>query len=188
MSKNGDMSLLEHMVREELKLPVKNLVLDLVLEISKEIPNNVNDLSPSRAQYLAGRFLKGMDMCAELCTIATRYEMQKEVLKKKEHGDAFLQRAKGQGLKTVKEKEAYADTDEDYLNACEVFHTAKAFRVRVDMLRRDFEKAHYHMRRLAENDVAINDKESVMDAEINWAKQQKVDNNNTTNTRRSWGE
>jgi hypothetical protein len=182
MSNKEGPSLLEFMVREQLGLPVSNLVMDLLLEIHKEIPTNVNNINASYAQYLAGRFLKGMDLCADLYSIAVAYELKKETLKKREHGIALLNRARDQGLKTAKEKEAFANTDEVYLEACEVFADAKAFRVLVEMRRRDFEKAHYLMRKISEEDIEMSDPSPQKDSEENWNKFQ------TNNKRKSWSE
>lgn len=177
---NKEITLLEHMIREQLGLPVSNLVIDQIIDIHKEIPNNVNNINPSYAQYLAGRFLKGMDLCAELYAIAISCELKKEVLKKKEHGDALLNRSKNLGIKTAKEKEAFANTDKDYLAACDVFADAKAFRILVEMRRKDFEKAHYLMRKVSEEDVEMNDKVPTRDAEENW------DNFQKSNKRKPW--
>ena len=190
MSTSKDLTLLEHLIREQLGLPVTNLVMGLIIEIHNELPNNVSDINPSYAQYLAGRFLKGMDLCADLFAIAVACEIKKEVLKKKEHGVALLSRSKSLGLKTAKEKEAYANTDSEYLEACDVFADAKAFRVLVEMRRRDFEKAHYLMRKISEEDVEMSDKVPAKDSEENWKNFQNTSENTdttiTTNKRRSW--
>lgn len=184
MAEKETFSLLEHMIREQLKLPVSNLVIDQIVEIHKEIPSNVSNLNPSYAQYLSGRFLKGMDLCADLYAMAVAYELKKESLKKREHGAALLRRAKEHGAKTAKDKESYANLDEAYLEAADIFADAKSFRILVEMRRKDFEKAHYLMRRISEEDVGIDDPVPTQDAEENWARQKEQ---KTNNNRRSWG-
>lgn len=155
ISSSTQMNSLEHMIREQLKLPVSNLILSTIIEISQEIPDNPNSLSPSNAQYLAGRFLKGMDLCGELYAIAVGYELKQEVLKKREHGFAFTVRSKNKGFKTAKEKEAYANTDDEYLAAADKYAEARMFRIRVEAMRKDFEKAHYLMRKIADEDSVL---------------------------------
>jgi len=182
MSEKSELSLLEYMIRKQLDLPVNNLVIDLIVEIHKELPTNVNDINPSYAQYLAGRFLKGMDLCADLYAIAIACELKKEVLKKKEHGNALLNKSKNHALKTAKEKEAFANTDEEYLDACDVFADAKSFRILVEMRRKDLEKAHYLMRKISEEDIEMSNTVPQRDSEENW------NNFQNKNKRKSWGE
>lgn len=184
MTEKEGLSLLEHMVREQLGLPVSNLVVDQIVEIHKDIPTNVSNLNPSYAQYLSGRFLKGMDLCADLYAIAVACELKKETLKKKEHGSALLKRAKEHGAKTAKDKEAYANLDESYLEAADEFADAKSFRLLVEMRRKDFEKAHYLMRKVSEDDLGIEDPLPTQDAEENW---ERVREEKTKSNRRSWG-
>lgn len=182
-------ALIEFMIREQLGLPVSNSVLDVVLDISRELPDNVNNISPVHAQHLAGRFLKGMDMCGELYALAVAYEIKKDVNRKKEHGSALLFRSRNNNLKTAKEKESYADLDETYLEACDKYAEAKAFRIRVEKLREDFEKAHYLMRKVSENDSESEGLASKFNVDSDSdvpVKEDKWDNFVSNNTRRPW--
>lgn len=183
-------SVLEFMIREQLGLPVSNSVLDVVLEISRELPDNINNVPPAHAQHLAGRFLKGMDMCGELYSIAVAYEIKRDVNRKKEHGSALLFRSRDNNLKTAKEKEAYADVDSIYLEACDKYAEAKAFRIRVEKLREDFEKAHYLMRKVSEGDSDLegltgkySNNDSGSDTPV---QEKKWDSFVSSNTRKPW--
>lgn len=184
-------SVLEFLIRDQINLPVSHSVLDVVLEISKELPDNVNNLPPAYAQHLAGRFLKGMDMCGELYSLAIAYEIKKDVNRKKEHGMALLFRSRDNNLKTAKEKEAYADVDAMYLESCDRYAEAKAFRIRVEKLREDFEKAHYLMRKVSEAD---RDSEGLTGKFVREdssqtnppAQEAKWDNFVSSNTKKSW--
>lgn len=178
-------SSLEYIIRNQLKLPVGELVLSTIIEISQEIPDNPNSLTPSNAQYLAGRFLKGMDLCGELYSIAVGYELKQEVLKKREHGLAFTIRSKNKGLKTAKEKEAYANTDVEYIAAADKYAEAKMFRIRVESMRKDFEKAHYLMRKIADEDGVLPSGQTSQSAPADDAEDSWGDWSNSNN-RKPW--
>lgn len=172
IEKKQGFSTLEAVIRDHLDLPVNDLILGEIIAISREIPENANNISPSNAQYLAGRFLKGMDLCGELYAISIAYELKMEVQKKREHGQAFILRSKNKGLKTAKEKEAYANTDEIYLEVADRYAEAKMFRVRVETMRKDFEKAHYLMRKISDqdNDLEGTELPSLPDNDNGWKK------------------
>lgn len=144
---------IEEMVRASLGLAPDTALINDIVEITKELPDNANAVSPSFAEYLAGRFLKGLDLCNELYALSIGYELKSEIFKKKAHGEAFIIRSKTKGLKTAKEMEAYANTDDLYVEAAEKHAESKMLRVLVENIRSDFEKAHYLMRKIAEKDV-----------------------------------
>ena len=148
----GGFSSIEDIIRDKLGLPPSDSILTEIIDISREIPNNINALIPTEASFLSGRFLKGLDLCGELYSIAIAYELKMEVNKKKEHGLALILRSKKHGFKTAKEKEAYANTDDVYIEASDRHAESKMFRVRVESMRKDFEKAHYLMRKVSEED------------------------------------
>jgi len=190
-TKNTGLSTLEHIIREQLGLPVSHLVLAEIVEISREIPENTNTLTPSHAQYLAGKFLKGMDLCGELYAISVGYELKMEVLKKKEHGLAFIVRSKNLGLKTAKEKEAYANTDDLYVEISDKYAESKMFRIRVESMRKDFEKAHYLMRKIAEGDSDLeatfsSDPGQSSPGDKKWQDWTDTNTNENSNKRKSW--
>lgn len=175
----------EYLAREYLGLPINNSIAKEVSEIAQLFPDNPNSLSPSYAQFLAARFLKGMDLCAELCAIAIGYETKLDIQKRREHGLALIDRSKNKGLKSVKEKEAYAFTDEQYISIAEKHADAKLFRIYVESKRKDFERAHYQMRKLADRDSDLEATEfnSISNDEDNDGWQNWSEN---SNKRKSW--
>lgn len=156
---SGDSSLsaIEEKIRAATGISDTQKVVVQLITISRQIPQNVNNLRPSRARELAGHFLKGMDLCGELYALAVNYELRMEIEKKKEFGAALFARAKGQGAKTQKEKESYAYTDALYLDAAYNHAEAKMFRALVEDKRKNFEKAHYLMRKVSEEDSVLPD-------------------------------
>ena len=166
---------LEKDIREQIGFTNAALVVGEIAKVSAQIPSSVTHLPSSRARELAGVFLKGMDMCGELCAIATAYEMKMDLLKKKEHAEAMVIRSNKFGCKTVKEKEAYADIDEGYIQAAEKYIRAKMFRTIVDNKREDFEKAHYLMRKVADSEIIGGHSDSPTDQENSSAKSSDPD-------------
>lgn len=148
----SDLESLERKLREQTGMPENRLIMRTILDISNEIPQNVNQITASYAEYLAGRFLHGMDLCGDLIAIAYRYEMHLETNAKKEWGSAYNVRAKMKGYKTGNDKKAYADTDDEYISAKEGYDDAKSFRIMVVNKHKMLEKAHHHMRKIAEQD------------------------------------
>lgn len=147
------LSSIEEIVRTSLGLEPNTQLIGQIVEITREMPANANAIGASHAEYLSGRYLKGLDLCNELYALSIGYELKSEIFKKKAHGEAFIIRSKTKGLKTAKEMEAYANTDDIYIEAAEKHAEAKMLRVLVENIRSDFEKAHYLMRKIAEKDV-----------------------------------
>lgn len=188
------LSSIEEMVRTSLGLDPSTEIIEQIVEVARELPDNANAISPSHAEYLAGRFLKGLALCNELCALATGYELKSDILKKKAHGDAFIVRSKSKGLKTAKEMEAYANTDDLYVEAAEKHAEAKMLRVLVENIRSDFEKAHYLMRKISEKDVEndyrkqeiSSDTSDESGEEDGWKGFLAEDSNTTKNKRTPW--
>lgn len=152
---NDNVALIETAIRQAHGQQTTNIIMHTLLAISQEIPENANNLTPEMAEYLAGRFLKGMDLCGELYALAVSFEMKMELNKKKEFSSAMLIRSAEMNLKTAKEKEMYAHSDEVYLDAANKYTTAKMFRLMVEEKKDAFYKAHYLMRKVSDKDVGI---------------------------------
>lgn len=147
---------LEGTIREANGLDAQYRVLGKLMEISREIPDNVNHLTPPMAEHLAGRFLKGLELCGELYSMAINHEMKMEVLKRKEFSQAMLIRTQGvPGIKTAKEKEIYAFSDDAYIKAADKYAEAKMFRVFVEEKKDSFSKAHYLLRKIVDRDQVV---------------------------------
>lgn len=147
---DSHLSVLESEVRKSHNLPLNHLTMRTLLDISREIPEDANSLNGPYAEFLAGRFLKGMDLCGELYSLAVSYEMKMDIAKKREFADAMIIRAVERNLKTVKEKEYYAHADGEYIEAAEAFAAAKMFRLLLEQKKDAFYKAHYLMRKIAD--------------------------------------
>jgi hypothetical protein len=144
---------IEAVIRQSHGMDGRHIVLKTLMEISREIPDNVNALTPPMAEHLAARFLKGLDLCGELYALAVSYELKMEVLKKRDFSNAMLVRsANVPGLKTAKEKEMYAFSDELYLQAADKYVEGKMFRLFVEEKKEAFSKAHYMVRKIVDRD------------------------------------
>lgn len=143
---------LEIMVRESAGVPINNLVMTKIIEISNEIPENVNQINSSFADYLAGRFLVGINLCGELASFASGHTLKMMSLKRKEYSTAYHVRAPQNGCKTVKDKEQYPYMDSEYIAADNKYIDAVIFEKMVEEKRDLLKKAHYHMRKLADKD------------------------------------
>lgn len=147
---------IEATIRRAHGMDAQNQVMGKLMEISREIPDNVNHLTPAMAEHLAGRFLKGLEICGELYSMAINYEMKMEIQKRKEFSQAMLVRSAGvAGVKTAKEKEMFAFSDEGYLAAAEHYAEAKMFRVFVEEKKDSFSKAHYLVRKIVDRDQVV---------------------------------
>lgn len=152
----GTVQTIEATIRRAHGLDAQQQVMTKLMEISREIPDNVNHLSPAMAEHLAGRFLKGLELCGELYSMAINYEMKMEIQKRKEFSQAMLVRSAGvQGIKTAKEKEMFAFCDDTYIEAAERYAEAKMFRVFVEEKKDSFTKAHYLVRKIVDRDQLV---------------------------------
>lgn len=121
-----------------------------IKDLSKMIPSaGVIDLNI--AEELATQFVRGADVCVELLSIAVRYEGRMITQKKKAWSEAMYIRAKEKELKTAKEKEAYADSDEEYLYWQEKAIDATAFKKWLENKYEVFVKAHHLSKSIFEN-------------------------------------
>lgn len=141
--------------RDAMGFPSDHLVLSEIIEVSDLIPKDVTTLNAAQAEYLAGRFLKGFEICGDLYAIAIGYESKTESAKKEAYNRALLTRAPQLGHKTAVDKSAYGFIDVDYLAADAKYNEAKMFRLFVAQKHQTFEKAHYHMRKLADREGNI---------------------------------
>lgn len=152
-----NLTVLETAVRKANGLPANNLIMGTIAAISCEIPENTTTLNPAMAEYLAGRFLKGIDLCGELYALAMSFEMQMELKKKREFSNAVIVRAVEHNIRTATEKKIYADADEIYLEAAKQYVAAKMFRVLLEEKKASFFKAHYLMKQILNKEIELDD-------------------------------
>ena len=154
LSTQGELALnLERTIRLTHNLQVNNLSADKILEISREIPENVTDLNASYAEHLAGRFLKGMDICADLYTLAISYDLRMDALRKSAFSKAMLVHAVERGISTAKDREQFAYSDPEYLQANEHCIEAKVFKTMLEEKKQVLSKAHHLMKNIVNNDA-----------------------------------
>ena len=156
----SDGEILERNIRESAGVGTTALILPEIVGIISEMPQDVTSLIPSTADYLAGRFLTGINLCGELLALALGHELKTDTLKKKEFSLAFHVRAASRNCRTIKDKEHYPYMDDAYLAAEDKATEAKIFRQYVEGKLDTLEKAHYHMRKIADKDPAAGYKPS----------------------------
>ncbi len=121
--------------------------------LSEALPKDGN-IDLNNAEVMATKYLKGADMCAELLAIATAYAQKSDTLKKKEFGEAALVRSLKAGIKTDKSRAWYADTDEQYIEACNRYSEAIAFARWVSNKYESFIRIHYLCKKILDRGYA----------------------------------
>jgi len=146
----GVMASLEKKIQTATGYPNMLLILKSVSEYTARIPESVSMISGPAAHELAANFLKGQSLCADLVAIAEQYEAKMARAKKVAYSEAFFEAMPK--YKTQKERECYAEMSANYLAAGDEHDQAVMFRVLIENKREDLEKAHYFLRKIAEND------------------------------------
>ena len=151
---------LEVMIRNSAGVPTNKLIVSDIIKITNEIPQNVNQLNASVADYLSGRFLVGINLCGELASFSSGHCLKMLSNKKKEFSIAYHVRSAQNKCKTVKDKEMYAYMDSLYIEADNKYIEAIMFEKMIDEKIEVLKKAHYLMRKLADKDQSLGYKES----------------------------
>jgi len=114
-----------------------------IQELSNAMPKDGN-IDVNNAEVLATKYLRGSDLCGELIAMATAHVAKTDKEKKKAYNVAFLIKSQeNKNLKTDKMRVAFAELDDDYLEACDEYNKAIAFKTWVDSKYSSFIKAHY---------------------------------------------
>lgn len=114
-----------------------------IKELSNAMPKDGN-IDINNAEVLATKYLRGADLCGELIAIATAYVSRTKDAKQKAYNQSFLiKSATNKNIKTDKMRVAFAELDDDYLNACEDYNRAVAFSKWVESKYSSFTRAHY---------------------------------------------
>lgn len=120
-----------------------------IKSLSAMIPSSgVIDLN--MAEELATQFIRAADICVEIHSIAMMYEGRMIAQKRKVWALAMYKKAKEANLNTAKEKEAFADADEEYLQWNDRAVDAMAFRKWLENKLEVFIKAHHLARSVYE--------------------------------------
>lgn len=113
-----------------------------IKSLSSAIPKDGN-IDINNAEVLATKYLRGADMCSEMLAIATAYMQKADALKKSAYSHAALVKSKASGIKTDKSRAWFADSDPDYIEACNRYAEASAFVKWVNSKYDSFVRAHY---------------------------------------------
>jgi hypothetical protein len=135
-----------------------SMMISRIFDISREIPKNVHDLDPTYAEYLSGAMLKGMAMCGELYSLSVSYELRMEAHKKAAYSRAMMVKAAELGLKSAKDREQFAFSDQDFLDAQLKCIEAKMFKTMVEEKKQLFLKAHHLMKDVVSKDTDLVEK------------------------------
>lgn len=156
---NSRAEIIEMAIRREHTLPDGgDMLISSIFAISREVPKNIHDLDPSYAEYLAGAMLKGMAMCGELYSLAVSYELRCEAAKKAAFSRAMMVRAAEAGFKSAKDREQYAFSDSDFLEAQGKCIEAKMFKTMIEEKKQLFLKAHHLMKDVVSKDTDLPEK------------------------------
>lgn len=121
-----------------------------IKELSNAMPKDGN-IDINNAEVLATKYLRGADLCGELTAIATAYVSRTKDAKQKAYNKAFLiKSAENKNIKTDKMRIAFAELDEDYLDACDDYNKAIAFSKWVESKYSSFNKMHYLCKKILE--------------------------------------
>lgn len=110
--------------------------------LSNAMPKDGN-IDVNNAEVLAVKYLRGADICAELLAIATAHVNKTKHLKEISYSRAFLKSKDDKSVKTDKMRSAMADLDETYMESCNSYNEAVAFRQWVDSKYKVFNTMHY---------------------------------------------
>lgn len=131
-----------------------NLDTSSIRALSNEVPKDGN-IDINNAEVLATKFLRGADMCSELLAIATLYVSKAKDAKQHAYNQAFLIKSESnQKLKTDKLRIAFAELDEEYMEACSRYNEAIAFAKWVDSKYASFTRFHYLCKRILDRAYA----------------------------------
>lgn len=162
---------IEHEMRRDHALPDGGgMLISRIFEISREIPKNVHDIDPSYAEYLSGAMLKGMAICGELYSLAISYELRMEAHKKAAYSRAMMVKASEAGFKSAKDREQFAFSDQDFLDAQLKCIEAKMFKTMVDEKKQLFLKAHHLMKDVVSKDTDLVEKSTPHVRRDEWGK------------------
>ncbi len=122
--------------------------------ISNFLPKNgVIDINI--AEQILAVTLEGQNLCQEKIAQIDRWIGIKETEKNKAWSYAAITKSKAAGIKTVKEKEWFAQSDSDYVDACNNLTLAKACKKWFENKASYFQTWHYAIKTFLRRDYSI---------------------------------
>lgn len=116
--------------------------IDEIKNLSNLIPRD-GHIDLNIAEELATKFLRGMDLCSELSAMCLAQQTKKQDEKTRAYNRAIIKTVENPGIKTDKMRVAFAEVDEDYINAQNDLNEIKAFAKYIDGKFNSFKAAHY---------------------------------------------
>lgn len=108
--------------------------------LSEQLPQDTN-LDIAIAEKLAAVYLRAADRCSEIVS-ALVHHLQKKKLAKNTIRQRLYLASKAEGYKTVEERKAYAESHDDYVDACEDLLKAETVKYWFEDKHRWFLKGH----------------------------------------------
>ena len=113
-------------------------------ELAKSMPKDAN-IDLHNAEVLAAQYLRAADRCSEILSTLILHEGRAKANKSAIRNRMYLA-AKDEGYKTVEERKAYAEGNDDFIeadyNLAKAFAARKNFEMRLDY----FLKSHQYMK------------------------------------------
>jgi len=113
-------------------------------ELAQSMPRDAN-LDIPNADKLAAQYLRAADRCSEILSTLTLLEARTRGNKNTVRQRLFLA-ARDAGYKTVKEREAYSESHEDFINAENTYNEAYVAKKNFENRHDWFLKAHQYMK------------------------------------------
>lgn len=133
---------------------LKEIDISDVEQIQNNLPKN-GVVDPNIAERGLLLTLEGQNLCQEKIVQIDRLIGALESLKNKAWSQAALTKAKESGYKTAKDKEWYAQSDEDYIKACNELVLAKASKKWFENKAGYFLAWHYALKTFLKRDYSI---------------------------------
>lgn len=133
---------------------IENIDISGIEEVIGLLPKN-GVVDPNIAEKGLLYTLEGQNLCQEKIVQVDRWIGQLESLKNKAWSQAALLKAKEAGYKTVKDKEWFAQSDDDYIDSCNKLVLAKACKKWLENKAAYFLAWHYALKTFLRRDYSI---------------------------------
>ncbi len=133
---------------------IENIDISGIEEVVENLPKN-GVVDPNIAEKGLLFTLEGQNLCQEKVVQVDRWIGQLESIKNKAWSEAALVKAKDNGYKTIKDKEWFAQSDDDYVDACNNLVLAKACKKWLENKAAYFLAWHYALKTFLKRDYSI---------------------------------
>jgi hypothetical protein len=133
---------------------IESIDISGIEEVISHLPKN-GVVDPNIAEKGLLYTLEGQNLCQEKIVQVDRWIGQLDSLKNKSWSQAALTKSKEAGYKTVKDKEWFAQADDDYIDACNKLVLAKACKKWLENKASYFLAWHYALKTFLRRDYSI---------------------------------